>query len=117
MDYHKMSLVELKQAAKEHVPKIKQYYIKSRVELIQILTLEALPESMIIEKKTIDELRKEAQAQKLPGIWKLRRSELVELLYPSSKEDNKDDDHGKEHHYPKERKRKNVGVEVLKDSQ
>jgi hypothetical protein len=80
MDYHKMSLVELKQAAKEHTPKIKQYYIKSRIELIQILSMTDFPTEMILEKKTISELRKEAQARKLPGIWKMRRSELMELL-------------------------------------
>jgi len=79
-----MSLPELKQAAKNHSPKIKQYYIKSRIELIKILTMTEFTEEMLNSKKTIAELRKEAQARKLPNIWKLRRAELVELLYPST---------------------------------
>lgn len=78
-----MSLTELKQSAKAHRPKIKQYYIKTRVELIKILTMTEFTLEMIMSKKTITELRKEAQERKLPNIWKLRRAELVELLYPS----------------------------------
>lgn len=118
-DYHSMSLIELKHAAKNHVPKIKQYYVKSRAELIQILTLNQFTQDMIVAKKTLAELRKEAQERKLPGIWKLRRSELVELLYPSdlsTKKDNKNDNSGKEHNNPQQSESNNVGVEVLKDS-
>jgi len=116
MDYHSMCLTDLKQAAKDHTPKIKQYYIKSRIELIRLLTMTEFPQSMIIEKKTIAELRKEAQLRKLPNIWKLRRSELVELLYPSTEQDNKDNDDGKEHDDPKEGQSEEVGVEVVKDT-
>lgn len=117
--YHDMSLVELKQAAKNHTPKIKQYYIKSRAELIQILTMSTFTETMIVQKKTIAELRKEAQSRKLPGIWKMRRAELVELLYPSNpstKQDNKNDDDGKEHNNPEKGEGEKVGVDVPKDS-
>jgi hypothetical protein len=110
MDYHKMSLVELKQAAKEHTPKIKQYYIKSRIELIQILSMTDFPTEMILEKKTISELRKEAQARKLPGIWKMRRSELMELLYPSSKKNDEDNNDRKKHYHPEESEGEEVGV-------
>jgi hypothetical protein len=116
MDYHEMSLTELKQAAKNHTPKIKQYYIKSRLELINLLSMKEFPAEMIIEKKTIAELRKEAQNRKLPNIWKLRRSELVELLYPSSQEKNKNDNDGKEHNNPKKGESKDVGVKVVEDS-
>lgn len=115
-DYHSMSLVELKQAAKEHRPKIKQYYIKTRAELIQILTMTEFTPDMIISKKTIAELRKEAQEKGLPNIWKLRRSELVELLYPSTKENNQNDNHGNKHNQPEKGKSNNVGVNVLKNS-
>jgi len=66
----------------EH-PKIKKYYIIPRAKLIELLLMDTLPESFIIEKKTIHELRKEAQARKLPNIWNLKRSELMELLYPT----------------------------------
>lgn len=105
-DYHSMSLVELKQVAKNHTPKIKQYYIKTRLELIRILTMTEFTGDMINEKKTIAELRKEAQNRKLPGIWKMRRSELMDLLYPSAKQNNQDNNGGKEHDHPKESERK-----------
>jgi len=116
MDYHSMSLTELKHAAKNHVPKIKQYYIKSRVELIKILSMTEFSEEMINAKKTIAELRKEAQERALPNIWKLRRAELIELLYPSSKQNNQDNNRGKEHHNPEQGNSDQVGVNVLKDT-
>jgi hypothetical protein len=121
IDYHSMSLVDLKQAAKSHTPKIKQYYIKSRAELIQILTMNEFTQDMVVAKKTIAELRKEAQEKKLPGIWKLRRAELVELLYPSSldpssKKDDKNDNNRKEHDDPQKSEGEEVRVNVLKDS-
>lgn len=83
MDYHSMSLAELKQVARDRTPKIKKYYIIPRAKLIELLLMDSLPESYIIEKKTIHELRKEAQAKNLPNIWNLKRSELMELLYPT----------------------------------
>jgi hypothetical protein len=83
MDYHSMSLAELKQVARDRTPKIKKYYIIPRAKLIELLLMDTLPESYIIEKKTIHELRKEAQAKNLPNIWNLKRSELMELLYPT----------------------------------
>lgn len=115
-DYHSMSLVDLKHAAKNHTPKIKQYYIKSRAELIGILTMNEFTQDMIVAKKTLAELRKEAQERKLPGIWKLRRAELVELLYPSPKQNNKNDDCGKEHDDPQKSESEEVGVNMLKDA-
>ena len=116
MDYHSMSLTELKQAAKNHTPKIKQYYIKSRVELIRILSMTEFTDEMINSKKTIAELRKEAQDRKLPNIWKLRRAELIELLYPSSKQNNQDNNSGKEHDNPEQGNSNEIGVNVLKDA-
>jgi hypothetical protein len=100
MEYHTMSLVELKQAARDHNPPIKQYYIKSRLELIRLLTLKELPESFILEKKKISDLRKEALAKGYKNIWKLRRAELMELLYPSSQQNHHDDQHAKKHDDP-----------------
>jgi len=100
-----MSLVELKQEAKNHTPKIKQYYIKSRAELISILSMNKFSDEMILAKKTITELRKEAKEKNYAGIWKLRRSELVELLYPSTKKENKDDDRRDKHDDPKKGER------------
>jgi hypothetical protein len=82
MDYHTMSLAELKLVARDRTPKIKKYYLIPRAKLIELLLMDTLPQSFIIEKKTIHELRKEAQTRKLPNIWNLKRSELMELLYP-----------------------------------
>jgi hypothetical protein len=82
MDYHNMSLAELKLAARDKTPKIKKYYIMPRAKLIELLTMDKLPESFVIEKKTIHELRKEAQAKNIPNIWNMKRSELMEILYP-----------------------------------
>ena len=111
-----MSLVELKQVAKTHVPKIKQYYIKSKLELIQILTMKEFPEEMIVSKKKISDLRKEAQARNLPGIWNLRRAQLVELLYPSSDENNQDHNNRQKHDHPKKSERHQIGINILKDA-
>ena len=77
-----MSLAELKQIARDRTPKIKKYYIIPRTKLIELLMMDKLPEEYIIEKKTMHELRKEAQGKNLPNIWNLKRSELMELLYP-----------------------------------
>jgi hypothetical protein len=101
MDYHSMSLVELKQAAKNHEPKIKQYYILKRHELIKLLTMKELPQSYILEKKKRSELIAEAKARGFEKFWNLKKSELLELLYPSLKQDNQNNDHAKKHDNPK----------------
>ena len=111
MDYHSMSLVELKHIARDRRPRIKQYYIMTRLELIQILRMPVLPESFRIEKLTIAELRKEAKAKGIVcNIWNLRKPELVELLYPSPQQNDKNDNSGKKHDHPKQSECKNIGV-------
>lgn len=95
-----MSLVELKQIAKNHVPKIKQYYVKSRSELIQILSMKEFPESMKIEKMRIGELREAARKQGHLNIWKMRRKELLDLLYPSAQQNNQNNDSAEKHNNP-----------------
>ena len=102
MDYHSMSLSELKQHAKEHTPSIKQYYIKKKHELIQILTMETLPKSFILEKKKRSDLIKEAKEKGYGRLWNLKRSELIDLLYPSSKENDQNNNHAQKHDNPKE---------------
>lgn len=99
-----MSLVDLKKEARDHTPKIKKYYIKSRLELIQILTMERLPDTFVLEKKTIAELRKEALDKGMKNIWKLKRAELMDLLYPSTNQNNQDDNGTQKHKYPENRK-------------
>lgn len=95
-----MSLVELKQAARDHNPPIKQYYVKSRVELIKILSMKELPESFVLEKKTVSQLRKESIEKGHKHIWKLKKWELMELLYPRSHQNNQNDNHAKKHDNP-----------------
>lgn len=80
-NYHAMSLVELKQAAKGR--RIKQYYIMKRSRLIQVLSMNELPMDMKIEKMTIHELRDEAKRKGIRGFWALRRADLVDVLFPA----------------------------------
>jgi len=112
-----MSLVDLKKVARD-LPKerkIKQYYIKSRHELIQLLTMTELPKQMRIEKLTLAELRKEAREKGIPQLWTYRRNQLCEILYPSTQEQNQNNDNGKKHSNPEQGEREDVGVDVGKD--
>ena len=112
-----MSLIELKQHAK--VRKIKQYYIMKRAQLIQLLEMEQLPQSLVIEKMTIHELRDEARKRGLRGFWALRRDRLVELLFPEyvheTTPDKNEKNHSKadEHNYPKNHNPKDIRVEDM----
>ena len=111
MDYHSMSLADLKLVAKCHQPRIKKYYIKSKLELIQLLTSKELPDYMRVEKLRIQELREEAKSRGyVANIWKMRRADLVELLYPSTHQDDKNDNHTQKHDDPQKCEGKNVGV-------
>ncbi len=100
MDYHKQPLVVLQNIARNHNPPIKHYYIKTRLELIELLSMKELPESFILEKKTITQLRKEAREKGHTQIWKLKKAELIALLYPSSKQNNQDHNHTEKHDDP-----------------
>jgi hypothetical protein len=75
-----MEYCELKQEAKEK--RIKLYYTMRKALLIQLLSMDKLPEKYIIEKKRMEELRQEARARGFLAVYKLNRSALVELLYP-----------------------------------
>jgi len=103
-NYNEMSLIELKQAAKGRG--IKLYYVKKHAELVYLLSLPELPMQLKIEKKTIRQLREEAKAKNMTGVWKYTRAELVELLYPSKQtpadENQKDHGDAKEHDDPEE---------------
>jgi hypothetical protein len=86
MNYSAMSLVELKQQAKGR--RIKQYYIMKRQQLIEILAMGELPQSMKIEKYTIHELRKMAKEKGMRGFWSLPRDDLVQRLFPEHNQRN-----------------------------
>lgn len=81
--YETMSLPELKKVAQTH--SIKMYYTKKRVELIRLLSMTTLPDSFVIEKFTIVQLRQQAKTKGLRGFWGLHRDDLVALLYPTGK--------------------------------
>jgi len=101
-----MSLADLKKIARDlpRERRIKQYYIKSRHELIQLLTMPELPTTNRIENLTLADLRTQAREKGIPKLWKYRRNELRELLYPSSKEQNENYENGKKHNDPEKGK-------------
>jgi hypothetical protein len=103
MNYDSMSLAELKQVAKNHTPKIKQYYVKSKAELIKILSMTEFPEEMKIAKMRMADLREEAKKRGHTNFWKMRREQLVQLLYASPEKNDENDDHTEEHDNPQER--------------
>jgi len=116
-NYNKMYLADLKLIAKTR--RIKMYYVKTKEELVNLLTLKELPQSMKVEKMTIHELRAEAKKRNVVGFWTLRRGALVELLFPNTQdvnqtapnqyEENESQTH--EHHEPEEHNTKEVGVQ------
>lgn len=96
MEYTTMSLVELKQHAKER--RIKQYYVMKRLPLIKLLSMPDLPMSYKLEKKTIHELRDEAKAKGIRGFWSLHRDDLLALLYPAQQENEDRQQQDSPHH-------------------
>jgi hypothetical protein len=99
MNYHALEYSELKQEAKER--RIKFYYVMKKAQLISLLSMDPLPIKYVIEKKRIGELRDEARARGFPSVYRLNRSALVDLLYPSPKYDYKDQHDTDKHNPPK----------------
>lgn len=121
--YSEMSLIELKHAAKGR--RIKQYYIMKRVQLIELLSLAELPQSLKIEKMTIHELRDEARRRGMRGYWNLRREDLVRLLFPEQPgnvhetaphENKKNEGHADKHDDPQQHDAENVGIQHAEDA-
>lgn len=114
-NYQKMYLADLKLLAKTR--RIKLYYIKTKDELIELLTMPELPLAMKIEKMTIHQLRAEAKKRGMRGYFSLRRDALVNRLFPQDVDEatpNKnEEDQGEanKHHEPEEHDPKEVGVE------
>ena len=104
MNYHLLEYSELKQAAKER--RIKMYYVMRKAMLIQLLSMAELPEKYIVEKKRIGELKAEARARGISGVYLLHRQALVDLLYPHLngktclEKKNQDDNRTKKHNNP-----------------
>jgi hypothetical protein len=86
MNYESLSLLELKQLAKQR-GYIKMYYVLPKSELVRILSLPEPPVEMKLSKMTIKQLRAEAKSRGLHGFWDLPRAELLALLYPNTGRD------------------------------
>ena len=111
-----MYLADLKLIAKTR--RIKMYYVKTKEELVTLLTMKELPEAMKVEKMTIHQLRAEAKRRNVVGFWNLRRGALVDLLFPNVQDVNKttpnqyeqDEGETNKHHQPEEHDPEEVGV-------
>ena len=105
MNYAEMSLVELKQIAKSK-RYIKKYYVLSKQELIDILSLPEPPLELKLAKMTVRTLRDEATRRGLHGFWTMSRAELLHLLYPAGQDkaaankNQQNESHANEHNDP-----------------
>lgn len=105
LNYAEMSLVELKQIAKER-RYIKLYYVLPKEELVRILSLPEPPLEMKLSKMTIKQLREEAKMRDIHGFWNLSRADLLQLLYPAgnnktaSDKNQENQGHANEHNDP-----------------
>lgn len=116
LNYNKMYLADLKLIAKTR--RIKMYYVKTKEELVTLLTMKELPEAMKVEKMTIHQLRAEAKKRNVVGFWNLRRGALVDLLFPNVQDVNKatpdqyeeDKSQTNEHHQPEKHNTEEVRV-------
>jgi len=115
-NYETMYLSELKLIAKTR--RIKMYYIKSKEELIGLLTMKELPLEMRIEKMTNKQLQVEAKNRGITGVTGLRRPALINLLFPktedvsktTSDENQEDQSQTDKHHQPEEHDPEEIGV-------
>jgi hypothetical protein len=115
-NYEKMYLSELKLIAKTR--RIKMYYVKSKDELIELLTMKELPLEMRIEKMTNKQLQAEAKSRGITGVTGLRRPALINILFPktedvsktTSDENQEDQSKTDEHHQPEEHDPEEVRV-------
>jgi hypothetical protein len=114
-NYESMYLSDLKLIAKTR--RIKLYYVKTKEELIKLLTLPELPIEMKIEKMTIHQLRDEAKRRGIVGFWELRRPALVELLFPKDEiaqtppyENQQNESQTNKHHQPEKHDAKDIGI-------
>ncbi len=105
MNYAEMSLIELKQIAKTR-RYIKKYYVLSKQELVDILSLSEPPLEMKLAKMTIRSLREEATRRGLHGFWGMSRAQLLQLLYPAGQDkaapnkNEENESHTNEHNDP-----------------
>jgi predicted transcriptional regulator len=120
MDYSRLSLPELKVIARTR--RIKQYYILKKNVLINLLTMPELPQSYILEKRTVKSLRDQAKAQGIVRYSKMSRDTLIARLFrtqdvgdTTSHEDEEDQGKAEEHHNPQKHNAQDVRVHNVKD--
>jgi len=107
-NYETMYLSELKLIAKTR--RIKMYYVKSKDELVELLSMVELPLEMRIQKMTNKQLQAEAKNRGITGVTGLRRPALINLLFPktedisktSTDENQEDQSQTDKHHQPEE---------------
>lgn len=116
MDYSTLSLIELKKHAKTR--HIKQYYIMKRRQLIELLSMKELPQSLIVEKMTIHQLREKAKERNIRGFWNLRREQLVDLLFPQNNptdQNEKNQGNTDKHNDPQKHDTQEIRIENVQD--
>ena len=122
-DLNSLSLMALKKMAKGR--RIKQYYILPKSKLVELLSLPAIPQTYVIEKMTIVELREIAKERGLRGFWGLNKEKLTRALFPKDNDavenapaHHKQQDNGKagEHEKPQEENADEVGVKMVENA-
>ena len=120
MDYSLLSLPELKAIAKTR--RIKHYYILKKQVLIDLIQLAELPQSYVLEKRTVKSLRDQAKAQGIIRYSKMSRHALIARLFPenvgntTSDENEKNEGKADEHDDPKKHNADHVGVDNVKNT-
>jgi hypothetical protein len=107
-----LTLAELKQLARDHEPRIKMYYVLPKARLLELLTMETLPEEMVIAKTPLYKLRNEARRQGHVNVWKMKRADVLTLLYPRPQEHDHNQEETDKHNHPEAGESEDVGVEV-----
>lgn len=120
MDYSRLSLPELKALARTR--RIKHYYVLKKQVLIDLIRLAELPQSYILEKRTVKSLREQAKAQGIARYSKMSRQTLIARLFPNhvgdTTSDENEENQGKtdEHDDPKKDNADHVGVDNVKNT-
>jgi hypothetical protein len=120
MDYTVLSLPELKVIAKAR--RIKQYYILKKHVLVDLLRMPELPQSYILEKRTVKSLREQAKALGIVRYSKMSRDALIARLFPQNvgdtTSDENEEDQGKadEHDNPQKDDPNHVRVDKVKNT-
>jgi hypothetical protein len=64
--------------------------------------MDEFPEEMKIAKMRMADLREEVKKRGHTNFWKMRREEIVKLLYANPEKNDENNDHTQEHNNPEE---------------